>query len=293
MSIVITGGSGQLARATADAVIERAGASELIMVTRNPDAIADYAARGVTVRAGDFDDPSSLPAAFEGGDRLLLISADVLGNRIRQHRAAVDAAAAAGVRHAAYTSIVNPSDSNPGVAAAEHRATEEMLRASGMAWTFLRNSIYTEVLIPAGRTAIASGTLLTNEGDGRTSYISRRDCALAAAAMLTSDGHERRAYDITGPEALTADDVAAMLLEVGEERVEAVHVDDAQWVETMVAAVHMPEEVARAYATFGQATRQGYLAVVSTTFQELTGREPRRVIDVLREYRAELVPQPA
>jgi NAD(P)H dehydrogenase (quinone) len=281
MTIVVTGASGKLARLTVEALLGHVDAAELILVTRTPDAIADLAARGADVRAGDFDDPAGLPAAFAGGERMLLISASVIGGRVHQHRAAIDAAAAAGVRHILYTSGVNPSDSNPGAAFADHRATEEHARASGLAWTFLRNAIYAESLVDAAPGALATGALLTNAGEGRTAYVSRADCAVAAAAVLTTDGHEGKAYDITGPEALGARAIAALYTELGGRPVEPALIDDDAWVAAMVEHAGMPEPLARVIATFGIAARRGYAEPVSTTVHDLTGREPRTVREVL------------
>jgi NAD(P)H dehydrogenase (quinone) len=132
MAVVVTGAAGQLGRLVAESLLEQVSPGELILVTRSPDAIADLALRGADVRHGDFDDPDGLPAAFAGGERMLLISASVIGQRIGQHRAAIDAAVAAGVRSVAYTSGINPSDSNPGAAFVDHRATEEHARVSGL-----------------------------------------------------------------------------------------------------------------------------------------------------------------
>jgi len=281
MSIVITGASGQFGRLTAEAVLEKVPPSDVVLVTRTPEALADLAARGAHVRAGDFDDPASLPAAFAGGEKLLLISMDRAGDRVPQHQAAIDAAAAVGVRSIAYTSILNPSDSNPAAVAAEHRATEEHVRARGLGWTFLRNGIYADLQVQAGAAALATGKLLTNDGDGRTSYVARADLALAAAAVLTSDGHDGKAYDLTGPEALGAADLAALFAEAGGRPVEPVFLDDEAWVGAMVEHAGMPEPVARTYATFGIAARQGYLGIVSPTLEQLIGRPPTTVREVL------------
>ncbi|HEY3188079.1 MAG TPA: NAD(P)H-binding protein [Solirubrobacteraceae bacterium] len=282
MSIVITGASGKLGRLTAESLLEKVSPAEVVLVTRTPDALADFAARGADVRAGDFTDPASLTAAFAGGEKVLLISADVIGERVPHQRAAIDAAVAAGVGSIAYTSIVNPSDSNPGAAAADHRATEEHARVSGMAWTFLRNSIYSEMQAgPAASAALASGALATNAGDGRTAYVSRADCAAVAAAVLASDGHEGKAYDITGPEALSAHDLAALYSQIGGKPVEAVLLDDDAWVAAMVEHAGLPEPLARTLATFGIAARRGYAEPVSTAVQDLTGRAPRTLREVL------------
>jgi NAD(P)H dehydrogenase (quinone) len=284
MTIVITGASGHLGRAAAEAVLDNA--SDVVLVTRTPEALADLAARGAVVRRGDFDDPSTLPAAFEGGERMLLISTHREGDRVPQQHAAINAAAAAGVRSIVYTSILNPSDSNPAAVAAEHSATEEHVRGRGVGWTFLRNSIYADLLLLSAGSALASGTLITNDGDGRTAYVARNDLARAAATVLTSDGHDGKTYDLTGPEALGAADLAALYAEVGGRPVEPVYLDDEAWIAAMVEHAGMPEPRARLYSTFGTAARQGYFAVVSRTLQELIGRPPTTVRELLREQLA-------
>ncbi len=279
MGIVITGASGHLGRRTAELVLD-AGAAP-VLVTRRPEALADLAERGADVRYGDFDEPASLAAAFAGGERLLLISTDRVGERLAGHRAAIAAAAAAGVRQIAYTSLINPSDNNPAGVAPDHRETEEAIRAAGLAWTFLRNAIYAEIMAAGAGSALATGTLVTNAGDGRCSYVTREDCAAAAAAVLTSDGHEFKAYDISGPEALSVDDIAALYAEAGGRPVAAVRLDDDAWVAAMVEHAGMPEPVARLYASFGRSTRLGYAGVLSTAVEDLTGRPPRPAREAL------------
>lgn len=293
MTIAITGASGQLGRLTAEALLDRVDPSDLVLVTRTPDAIADLAERGADVRAGDFDDPASLASAFEGVERLLLISASIIGNRVHQHRAAIDAAVAAGVRSVAYTGGANPSHSNPAAAMRDHRETEEALLASGLAWTFLRNGIYADSLLTGAAAVVASGQLVTNAGDGRTAYVARPDCAAAAAAILTADGHDNKAYDITSADALSPADVAALFAELSGQPVEPVYLTDDEWIAAMVEHAGMPEPLAQVIATFGIAARQGYLAAVSTTVEDLTGRPPVSVRAVIEARRAELVGAPA
>lgn len=285
MSTIITGASGTLGRLVAEAVVSAAPADGVVLVTRSPGKLADFAARGAEVRAGDFDDPASLESAFAGGERLLLISTDTVGTRIPQHIAAIDAAAAAGVREVVYTSLINPSDSNPAGVAFEHRATEDHLRASGLTWTFLRNAIYAEMLVPSARAALATGTYLVNDGNGTTSSIARADCAAVAAAVLLAGGDEHafKAYDVTGPEALNATQRAAIFSELGDRPVGAVSVDDDAWVAAMVKHAGLPEEGARLYATFGASARRGYAGALSSVVEDLTGRAPRTVREVLAE----------
>ncbi len=291
MTIAITGAAGQLGRLTAQLVLDRVPADEVVLVTRRPDAITDLAGAGASVRDGDFDAPDSLPAAFAGVERLLLISTDVLGNRVAQHTAAIDAAAAAGVGHVLYTSIVNAGSELPLVVSHEHGATEDAIRARGLRWTALRNGIYAEFQVAGAARAAASGQLVHNNGDGATAYVSREDCAAAAAAVLTGDGHEDRAYDITGPERVTQADLAAMVSDLTGRPVEAVAIDDDQAVQNLTA-VGLPADAARAYASFGTAVREGVLDVVSPHVQDLTGRRPRSLREVLEAHRPELEESP-
>jgi NAD(P)H dehydrogenase (quinone) len=255
-----------------------------VLLTRDPSRLSEHAARGVQVRAADFMDPSSLPGAFEGAEKVLIISASDIGVRVAGHKAAIDAAAAAGARSIAYTSGLNPSHSNPIIVAADHRETEEHLRLCGTGWTLLRNSIYAEMLAGAAGAALATGRHVTNEGDGRISYVSRADCAAAAAAVLTSDGHDGKTYDITGREGLTASEVAALFAELGGRPVELVPVSDEEHAAALVEHAGLPEPVARGYATFGEGARRGYCAAVSDTVLELTGRPPRSVREMLADH---------
>ncbi len=281
--IVITGASGHLGRRVVEELLERGvDPGELILVSRSPDALAEFAARGADVRAGVFTDPSSLPAAFAGGERMLLISTDAIGARVQHQRDAIDAAVAAGIRLVAYTSIVNPEPgANPAAAVPDHRATEDKLRESGLEWTFLRNSIYADLEAGNQAAAIATGQLATNGGEGEVAYVARDDAAAAAAAVLATDGHEGKAYDITGPERLDASARAAVFAELGGAPVEVVHVDDATYAAGMAEATGMPPAIAELYATFGTATRVGALDALSGDFEALTGRAPRSLRDVL------------
>src|SRR4051794_38412027 len=241
MRVAITGASGQLGRLVAEAVLERLAPSDVVLLTRDPSRLAALQERGAQVRAADFSDPPSLPAAFDGVERVLLISTDRIGERVPGHRAAIDAAVTAGARSIAYTSGVNPSHSNPIVVATDHRETEEHLRLSGAGWTLLRNSIYAEILVQSAGAALATGRHVHNDGDGRVAYVARADCAAAAAAVLTSDGHDGKTYDITGPAALSAPDVAALFADLAGRPVEALPVDDEAFVAGLVEHAQMPE----------------------------------------------------
>ena len=290
MSIVITGASGHLGRSTAELVLDRVPASEVVLTTRHPEELSDLAERGAEIRRADFGRPETLVGAFEGGEKLLLVSTDAVGTRVPQHRAAIEAAGEAGVRHVVYTSYLNPVEENPAVITPDHRETEEALRESGLAWTALRNAFYAEYQVPAGAQAIATGRLVHNNGDGKIAYVSREDCAAAAAAVLTSEaeGHEDKAYGITGPQSLSQDDVAALLAEVSGRPVESVAVDDEAFVQGLTAS-GLPEPTARAFATYGRAIREDFLGEASDAVEALTGRPPRSLREVFEAHRGELL----
>jgi NAD(P)H dehydrogenase (quinone) len=272
----ITGASGHLGRLVTQELLDRGvAADDLVLVTRTPEALADRR----NVRRGDFSAPDSLAEAFAGIDRLLLISTDDLATRLEGQRAAIAAAQAAGVQRVVYTSAANPVADNPVAVGPSHRGTEEALQASGLNWIALRNALYAEFQVPDFQGAIATGQLVSNQGDGRTTYVSRADCAAAAAGALISDT-ENVVYDVTGTELLSAADKAALAAELGGRPVELVAVDD----DAFIAGLQqhgIPAEGAAVIASFGRAVREGYLDQLTDAVQQLAGRPPRSLREVV------------
>lgn len=289
MSVIVTGAGGHLGRLVAEQLLERLAPEDLVLVTRRPAALGEFRGRGADVRYGDFDDPASLPAAFAGGQRMLLISTDALGRRVRQHRAAIDAAVTAGIGHVVYTSTVNPVAVNPmGPIAWEHGQTEVELHRSGLTWTILRFESFAELQLPPAATAILNRRLVTNAGDGRIVPVARRDCAAAAVVTLTSDGHAGRTYNITGPESLTSAELAALYAELGGQPVRLVRLSDAVLTSVLIAIGTLPP-AAYGITAFGRAVRLGYLDVSDPALQHLIGRRLVTVREVLSAQRADLL----
>ncbi|HXR89782.1 MAG TPA: SDR family oxidoreductase [Steroidobacteraceae bacterium] len=303
MSIVVTGASGAFGRMVTEALLQKVPPAQLILATRTPTALAALSARGASVRYADFDDADSLVAAFAGGEKILLISTlDVGERRRRQHKAAIDAAVAAGVRHIVYTSSVGIHPHSPAFVVTDHLATEEMLRRTGLAYTFLRDSQYAEVLATMmAPMAVASGQWVTSAPDGHMAFVAKRDCVDSAAAVLTSSGHENATYEITGPELLTFRDAARIASEVTGKRVDCVAVshDEMQarfdaagiprrFVEGMAPANTGPwgsEEM----MSYERAIREGYFAVCSRHVQLITGRPAASLREVYLANRAALI----
>ncbi|MDG4815798.1 NmrA family NAD(P)-binding protein [Micromonospora sp. WMMD956] len=284
MIVGVTGASGGLGGRT---VRMLAGAGHrVVALTRDPGAALAGAGRAaperVEARRVDFDEPAGLPAALAGIDRLLIVSTAAWepARRIAQHRAAIDAAVAAGVGHVVYTSLV-ACDGPPELLNSAHRATEEHLRGCGLPWTILRNAIYASGVAELLAPAVSTGRHVTNAGDGAVAYVARDDCAAVAAAVLAAGpgparGLAGRTLDVTGPEALTADHLAGLLGARLGRPVEVVHVDDDAYRDGLVGA-GTPAPVAAALVALGRAVRSGRYGRVSTTVPELTGGPARRV----------------
>jgi NAD(P)H dehydrogenase (quinone) len=284
MKLVITGASGQLARLAAERVLATVAPQDVILTTRTPTALGAFAARGVAVRHADFAAPHTLLAAFAGGERLLLVSATDLERRIAQHRAAIDAAKAAGVRHIVYTSGLRPEPPNPAVVAPSHHATEQALAASGLEWTVLRNSLYADYQAPEATQAIAAGALVHNRGTGEVAYVAREDCAAVAAAVLVAAGHGGARYDITGPDAYSAADLAVLYGELGGRPVVERRVSDTALVAAMVGPATGDDHLrygAQLVASFGRSIREGYMSARSDAVRNLLARAPKSLREVL------------
>ena len=289
MSVIVTGASGQLGRLVAETLMERIAAEQLILVSRNPEALSQFRARGAEVRYGDFDDPDSLPAAFAGGRRMLLISTDAVGRRVPQHRAALDAAATVGIERVVFTSHVYPVPQNPtGAVAAEAGETEAILHKSAVPWTVLRFGSFAELQVTPASLAVGAGKLVTNFGDGRINPVSRRDCAEAAVVALTNDGCLGETYDITGPQALSASDLADVFSDVAGRPVKVVQMGD-KMLSWLLSRYGTPKPVARSVTAFGRAVREGFFDVTDPAFELITGRPATSLRDVLIPHRGDLV----
>src|SRR4051812_47305936 len=248
-TLLVTGASGQLGRGVINHLLDtlKVPANRIIATTRTPANLADLAARGVVVRAADFNDPQSLAEAFAGADRALVISTnelEVQGKRREQQLAAVTAAKQAGVGHLLYTSMPNPEPGSPVVFAPDHYDTEQAIKASGIPYTIFRNGWYNENLFMALPQVLASGQWYTSTGDGRISYGARDDLAAAIAGGLASEAEESTTYTLTGPEAFTTAEVAALVTEVTGKPIQIVQLSDEALTEGMKAA-GLPEPIAR------------------------------------------------
>jgi NAD(P)H dehydrogenase (quinone) len=280
--LLVTGASGHLGRRIVE-ILLHAGNRNLVAGSRNPSKLLQLAAMGAEPRRVDFDEPATLDDAFAGVERLLIISTDAIfipGRRRAQHRAAVHAAVKAGVKHILYTSMPNPEPPSVMPIAPDHYATEQAIAKSGLRFTILRNSWYSENLIRSLPSVMQSGKWFTSAGEGRIPYVSRDDVARAAAAALSTGASESRRYDITGLEALMTVQIATVASEAFGKPIEVVQLSDEQ-LASKLTAMGVPEAwVPRRVATDAN-TRAGKFDIVSDAVKRLTGKEPQSLRDFL------------
>jgi NAD(P)H dehydrogenase (quinone) len=291
-NLAVTGASGHLGRRVVELLLE-SRTDHIVAITRHPEKIADLAARGGEIRTASFDDPGSLLKAFGEAERALIISTDVLdqsGRRLQQHRNAVDAAVRAGVKHVVYTSMPYPMLDSPIFFAPDHRGTEEALAASPLSWAVLRNYWYTDFLPMKLSPAVATGQLFSAAGEGGAAYITREDCARAAAAALASKDFSRRTLNVTGPAVVGYAELARIVSEISGRTVTYLPLSPQALIDGMLKA-GVPEMFAGLAAGADLAMAKGYMGPAAQDFTELTGRKPTPVAEFLGANRAALVDQ--
>ncbi|MEO6387455.1 MAG: NAD(P)H-binding protein [Croceibacterium sp.] len=297
--IIVTGASGAFGGAAAEQLLQQLPAEDLVFLSRSPEKLAHFAARGAACRLADFDDPATLPAAMEGGEKMLLISTARVGTRVGQHENAVLAAVAQGVRHIVYTSVIAADEpDNPAIVKDDHRSTEVIIERSGAAWTFLRDSQYAEAIAMAmAIPALQMGVKPDNCGPGKVGFVSRDDCVATAVGVLTQQGHGRMAYTLTGPEALSIPEALAMVSEMAAKPIEVQQVSDEvmyKYFDSLGVARHASDVVPDGpipwssddMVTFGQSIREGYFDMVTDCVERITGKAPRSLRSVFEQYQS-------
>lgn len=294
--VAITGASGHYGQLATDKLIAQGRAEDLVLMTRRPEKLAHRTAQGCTVRYGDYDKPETLGPAFAGAEKLLLISGTRVGARVVQHKAAIDAAADAGVSHILYTSFIGIDDpANPAEVRHDHIETERLIRASGMAWTMLRDAHYADAMIlMAGPGVMQTGKWFSNSGEGHEAMVWREDCVDCAVAVLTGAGHEGQIYNITGPDRQNFAEATALMSEITGVPLDYVPLDDeAQYA--MFDAMGIPrrpvddQEVngipwnSDDMVSFGRAIREGFLDICTNDVELLTGHPARSVRQMIEE----------
>ena len=270
MSIVVTAASSHLGRHTVEALLARGvPASGIVATSRDVSRIKDLADCGVMVRRADFAEPDSLPAAFEGVEKLLLISTTDVDERVANHRRAINAAVVAGASLVAYTSMLH-ADTATSVLGVTHYATEQDLR-DRVPSVMLRNGWYLENYTAQLPQLLRAGVLAGATGQGRISAATRADYADAAAVVLTTDGHAGQAYELGGDEAFTLAELAATIAAVSGRQIANIDLPADGFTQVLTEA-GLPAGLAHVLVDADLAMGRGELFTDSGDLRRLIGR---------------------
>jgi NAD(P)H dehydrogenase (quinone) len=265
--IAITGATGQLGRLVVNKLKDKVAASAIVALARSTAKAVDL---GIEVREANYDKPETLERALSGVDTLLLISSSEVGKRATQHHNVIEAAKKAGVNRIVYTGLLH-ADSSPLNLAEEHLATETELKASGVPFTILRNGWYTENYTASIRGALAGGAFLGSAGEGKISSATREDFADAAVAVLTTEGHEGKTYELAGDEDWTLSDLAAEISRQTGKEIPYKNLPEEEYAAALIG-FGMPEGFARMIVGWDVGASRGALFDDSRQLSKLIGR---------------------
>ena len=287
--IAITGANGNLGRLVVKGLLQHVPAARIVATVRDGSRAYDLRALGVEVREADYDHPETLARAFEGVDKLLLVSAVQPGRRLAQHVAVIDAARRAGVRLIAYTSILR-ADTSRLVLAAEHKATEQHLKDSGVDFVLLRNGWYLENDTGALAGAVAMGKVIGSARQGRLASASRADFADAAVAVLTQPGHANKTYELAGDQSFSMSEFAE---EVSKQAQRPVVYEDLPAADFAAALLNfgVPQMFVDVVVDASVRTSEGELDSSSRDLSALIGRHTTPVSDAIKVALKALAPR--
>ncbi|MFJ5509655.1 SDR family oxidoreductase [Pectobacterium jejuense] len=268
--IAITGASGQLGRLVIAQLLEKVPASDIVALVRDVNKVADLSAKGVQVKAADYNQPEALASALQGVDKVLLISSSEVGQRAVQHRNVIDAAVKAGVKLVAYTSLLH-ADKSPLALAAEHQQTEALLKESGLPHVLLRNGWYTENYAASIPAALEHGVFIGSAGEGKIASATREDFAAAAVAVLTQEGQAGKVYELAGDEPYTLAELAAEVSKQSGKNIGYQNLSEAEFAAALVSA-GLPEGFAQIIADSDTGASKGGLFDDGKQLSRLIGR---------------------
>ncbi|NBE54244.1 SDR family oxidoreductase [Streptomyces boluensis] len=278
--IVVTGATGQLGRLVVEQLLAaQVPTDRIAAVVRDKEKAADLAARGIELRIADYSAPETLAGVFAAGDRVLLISGSEVGRRVPQHRAVIDAAKAAGVALLAYTGVLGGPEADFRLAD-EHKETERAILDSGLPYTFLRNGWYHENYTANLAPVLAHGAVVASAGEGRLASAARADYAAAAVAVLTGEGHENRAYELSGDVAWSLGEYAAEVARQSGKEVRHENVPAEQHLAVLTGA-GVPEPMAEILVDVDAAVQRGSLAGRSGDLTRLIGRPTTPIAEAI------------
>ena len=279
--ICITGASGTLSR---EVIRQLEPKAPFRAAYFSSQAAETARASGIHAVVIDYNQPGTIRAAFQDCDAVFLLGPNAL-NQTELELNAVEAAKAAGVRHIVKQSVLGAADESYSLANI-HRPVEKAIESSGLAWTFLRpNSFIQNTVTFMARTIRTEGAFYSASGQARITHVDVRDIAGVAVTALTAPGHDGKIYTLTGPEALTYDDMAEELSNALGRNVRHISLPAAELKAGMLAE-GMPEAIADRMLDLERYFREGHASDVTDDVSRVTGREPRRFANYARETAA-------
>jgi uncharacterized protein YbjT (DUF2867 family) len=279
--ILVTGGTGTTGREIIGE-LKKTGATNVRALVRDRAKASFISDAGFGLVEGDFDRPETLDAALEGVESALLLSPPS-PQTFEHQRAFIEAAKRAGVRHVVKFSAIGADAGAPEGFGKWHGQAEEFLKSSGLAWTILQPNFFMQNLLEQARQIAADGRIYQPVGDAKMSCIDVRDIGAVAARTLTEEGHEGKTYVLTGPEALSYNEVAAKLSEATGREITYVAITPEQFREGALAA-GLPEWLVSALERLNENLVAGRSAEVTDDVRKVAGREPITFDQFARDY---------
>ena len=287
--ILVTGTTGHLGSAVIKQLLKHTSANKIVAFARDEHKAKHLTEKGIEVRYGTFEDTYSLDGAMQGIEKVLLIST-IDHHRLQQHKNVVDAAKRAGVKHILYTSasIKNVNTSAIKAIMESHFQTEDYIKRSGLKYTFLRNTLYTDVIpFYIGKKVLETGVFLP-AGNGKVAYALRREMGEATANALLQNGHENKIYEITGSELYSYEDVAKALSELSGKSIAYTDIEPTKLSEQLKQAGNS-ELVAAVIIGFATDIKNHLFEIVSKDLENLLERKPTALKEALKELYNEVV----
>lgn len=283
--ILVTGATGHLGAATIGFLLQSKSPAGIAALVRDPAKATDLAAKGITLRTGDYDDYASLVKAFEGVSTLLLISSSTLEDRVTQHTNAIRAAKENGVQHIIYTSILKAAPDLKFIPGIDHFHTEEYLKQAAIPYTVFRNTFYAEFLAQLLGEALKSGEWYYPAGNATINFAARPDMAEALSKVLTDpQPHRNKIYEIAAGRSYSFGEIAGI--------VSRITGTPLTYQDIPVAALKggltqggLPPALVDMLVSGAEAIRAGELDITDDSLEKLLHRKPV----TLEEYLPELL----
>jgi NAD(P)H dehydrogenase (quinone) len=280
--IAITGANGKLGTAVIHHLLQHLPPQQIVAIVRDPVKVQHLSHTGIQVRKAGYDDKPSLQTALQGADQLLQISTTSIGQQgIEQEQNVVLAAKEQGVKHIIYTSSVAPQCNAFFLPTQQALETEQAIVASGIPYTFFRNSLYMETIPELIGNALQEGAIYYPAGNGKVSFVSRQDIAAALAKVICSAGHDNKIYEITGAAAYAFYDIAAMLPALKEAPVQYVDTPPDTYRDALTS-FHLQEEIVNLLLSMAAGIRAGEFSLTTGTLELLLRRKPISLMDYLK-----------